>query len=100
MQKALAKLEQAADLLRTISHPARLCMLQRLLQEGSCNVGYMQDCMGLPQSTISTHLQKLRSAGIVTSSRHGLEVVYTLHDDTVKQIIPILLMMNGGNEDE
>ena len=86
------KLEQAAELLRTISHPARLCIIKRLLDEEPCNVSYLQNCMSLPQSTLSTHLQKLRTADIVTATRQGLEVFYRINNEKVKHILPILLL--------
>ena len=33
-------LEEAADFLRALAHPVRLCIVRRLLREGSCNVSY------------------------------------------------------------
>jgi ArsR family transcriptional regulator len=39
----------------------------------------------MPQSTISQHLAKLKSAGIVEGKRNGLEVNYfVINDDAVK----------------
>lgn len=55
----------------------------------------MQECLDLPQSTVSQHLQKLRSAGIVATERNGLEVNYVLADQRIEQMIPILF----GEED-
>ncbi|WP_308639815.1 ArsR/SmtB family transcription factor [Paenibacillus silvisoli] len=81
--------QEAADLLKALAHPVRLCIVQGLLQKGSCNVGYMQECLNLPQSTVSQHLQKLRHFGIVATDRNGLEVNYMIADDRVKQIIQI-----------
>ena len=43
------RLEEAADFLRALAHPVRLCIVRRLLREGSCNVSYMQDCLDAPQ---------------------------------------------------
>jgi len=91
MDMELHKLEQAAELLRTISHPARLCIIKKLLDDEPCNVTYLQHCMSLPQSTLSTHLQKLRSANIVTATRQGLEVFYSINNEKVRHIVPILL---------
>ncbi|MGN7453414.1 ArsR/SmtB family transcription factor [Paenibacillus pasadenensis] len=83
--------EEAAELLKALAHPVRLCIVNGLLAKGSCNVSFMQDCLGLPQSTVSQHLQKLRAAGIVQTSRSGLEVHYTIADERVKQLAGILL---------
>lgn len=81
---------ETAELLKTIAHPVRLCMIRGLLEKGECNVSYMQSCMGAPQSTISQHLQKLRMAGIIEGRRNGLEIFYQVTNEKVKEIIEIL----------
>lgn len=65
MDQTIQHLQKTAEMLKTIGHPERLCIVKRLAQQGSINVAALQDCMGLPQSTVSTHLQKLRAVGIV-----------------------------------
>ncbi|MFD1957578.1 ArsR/SmtB family transcription factor [Paenibacillus thailandensis] len=89
MDNNFKQFNEAADILKALAHPVRLCIVKGLLQKGHCNVGYMQECLDLPQSTVSQHLQKLRSFGIVTTERNGLEVNYTIADDRVKQIIKV-----------
>ena len=88
-------LEEAADFLRALAHPVRLCIVRRLLREGSCNVSYMQDCLDAPQSTVSQHLSKLRQAGLIRGERSGLEVTYRLKDERVAQILRTLLRAEG-----
>ena len=88
-------LEEAADFLRALAHPVRLCIVRRLLREGSCNVSYMQDCLDAPQSTVSQHLSKLRQAGLIRGERSGLEVTYRLKDERVAQILRVLLRAEG-----
>jgi len=46
--------------------------------------------MGLPQSTVSQHLSKLKSAGIIEGDRTGLEICYRVVDEDVKEIVRIL----------
>ncbi|RCX23559.1 ArsR family transcriptional regulator [Fontibacillus phaseoli] len=82
--------EEAAEILKALAHPVRLCIVKGLLQKRECNVTYMQECLKLPQSTVSQHLQKLRSMGIVEAERSGLEVKYHIADDKIKQLISIL----------
>ncbi|MEX1029478.1 MAG: metalloregulator ArsR/SmtB family transcription factor [Paenibacillaceae bacterium] len=81
---------EAANILKALAHPVRLCIVKGLLDAGSCNVTYMQDCLELPQSTVSQHLQKLRSLGIVETDRNGLEVIYSVSNKKVKDIIRFL----------
>ncbi|PIH58774.1 helix-turn-helix transcriptional regulator [Paenibacillus sp. LK1] len=91
----LIQFDEPANLLKALSHPIRLCIVRGLMRKKKCNVSYMQECLDLPQSTVSQHLQKLRSAGIVATERNGLEVNYVLADQRIEQIIPILF----GEED-
>lgn len=83
--------EEAAEILKALAHPVRLCIVRGLIDKKECNVSYMQECLGLPQSTVSQHLQKLRSMGIVQTERSGLEVKYHVADENIKQLVRILL---------
>lgn len=91
MDKNFKAYNQTADTLKAIAHPVRLCIIKGLLEKGSCNVSYMQDCLDLPQSTVSQHLQKLRSLGIVETERNGLEINYSVKDEKIKQLIQLFL---------
>ncbi|MGL5085189.1 MAG: ArsR/SmtB family transcription factor [Clostridium sp.] len=83
--------EEIAELFKVLAHPIRLCIVRGLLNVGSSNVSNMQSCLGIPQSTISQHLQKLRSVGIITGERNGLEVFYKISDERVEAIIKAVL---------
>lgn len=77
-------LEQKAEILKALAHPARLCIVKGLLDRGKSNVTYMQQCMELPQSTISQHISKLRAAGIISGTRKGLEIQYeVVNEDAI-----------------
>ncbi|MEO2203016.1 metalloregulator ArsR/SmtB family transcription factor [Paenibacillus pabuli] len=93
----LKQFEEPANLLKALSHPIRLCIVRGLMRKKKCNVSYMQECLDLPQSTVSQHLQKLRSAGIVDTERNGLEVNYILANQRIEQIITVLF---GEDESE
>ncbi|CAM4379757.1 metalloregulator ArsR/SmtB family transcription factor [Paenibacillus macerans] len=82
--------QEAADILKALAHPVRLCIVKGLLDKKDCNVTYMQECLKLPQSTVSQHLQKLRNLGIVEAERSGLEVKYRIANDHVKKLIRTL----------
>ena len=81
------ELARAAEMLKALSHPVRLCILRGLWQSGGCNVAHMQQCLEAPQSTISQHLAKLRAVGIIEGERNGLEVVYRLKSRAVEQLL-------------
>lgn len=82
--------EKKADKLKALAHPQRLCIVKGLI-DGGCNVTKIQECMGLPQSTVSQHLSKLKSAGIIDGERNGLEICYSVVDQDIVKIVNILL---------
>ena len=90
MDKNVKKYEDMAEVLKVLAHPVRLCIVKGLLQKGQCNVGYMQNCLEMPQSTVSQHLQKLRAAGIIEGERTGLEINYKVCSELAEDIIKLL----------
>lgn len=89
MNNDFERYNEAAELLKSLAHPVRLCIVKGLMEKGSCNVSFMQNCLGLPQSTVSQHLQKLRALGIVAAHRTGLEINYSVENEKVKQLVQI-----------
>jgi DNA-binding transcriptional ArsR family regulator len=61
-------------------------MLTRLRQ-GSCTVGELATAVGMEQSAVSHQLRLLRNLGLVTGTRAGRSIVYTLYDDHVAQLL-------------
>ena len=81
---------EKAELLKVLAHPVRLCIVRGLLSNEECNVSHIQNCLEMPQSTISQHLAKLRSAGIIEGRRSGLEVFYRVINDDARKIVQLL----------
>ncbi|ENZ03083.1 hypothetical protein HMPREF1092_00269 [Clostridium thermobutyricum] len=90
MENDYKALTNSAELLKVLAHPVRLCIVRGLLDNGGCNVTFMQNCLDMPQSTISQHLQKLRSVGIIEGERNGLEINYRVVNNKVEKIIKAL----------
>lgn len=84
-------LEKKADLLKALAHPVRLCIVHNLIQTGGCNVSKMQDCLNMPQSTVSQHLSKLKATGIVEGSRNGTEITYSAISEDAINLVSVLL---------
>lgn len=83
--------ERKAEVLKALGHPARLCILSNLIETGGCIVSLLIDKMCLPQSTISQHISKLKSLGIIYGERNGLEIKYSVVNEDVKFIIKYFL---------
>lgn len=91
MEKNYKKYNDVAELLKVLAHPVRLCIVKGLLTKGQCNVTYMQNCLDMPQSTVSQHIQKLKSAGIIEGERNGLEINYKVCDERVENLVKMFL---------
>ncbi|MBZ9688421.1 metalloregulator ArsR/SmtB family transcription factor [Clostridium estertheticum] len=87
MNKDFQQYTEIAELLKALAHPVRICIIRGLMNKGSCNVSYMQDCLNLPQSTISQHLQKLKALGIIQGERNGLQINYKICNQTIINIV-------------
>ncbi|HYE82722.1 MAG TPA: metalloregulator ArsR/SmtB family transcription factor [Clostridia bacterium] len=83
------KYEGLSEILKAMAHPVRLCIIKGLMDK-KCNVTHMQECLELPQSTVSQHLGILRSKGIIKGERNGLEITYSVVNEDVKKIINAL----------
>ncbi|MGH4121752.1 MAG: ArsR/SmtB family transcription factor [Clostridium sp.] len=90
MNKDFQQYTEISELLKALAHPVRICIIRGLMSKGSCNVSYMQDCLNLPQSTISQHLQKLKSLGIIQGERNGLQINYKICNETIINVINAL----------
>lgn len=87
MEGNYKKYETAAALIKSISHPVRICIIMGLKRKGLCNVTDMQCGLDLPQSTVSTHLSILRDMDIVETVRKGTEIYYQLKDENVVKML-------------
>ena len=85
------ELEEISEILKALAHPVRLCIAKGILEKGQCNVSHMQSCLEMPQSTVSQHIQKLKSAGIIDGDRNGLEINYSIKDERIKKIIASII---------
>ncbi len=88
-----ALLQSSADLLKALAHPARLCIIN-MLMEGRCQtVGGMELCLPLSQSGVSQHIARLKAAGIIVGKRSGNEICYSIADE---RAIAVLKLLKSG----
>lgn len=89
-----------SEILKALSHPVRLCIAKGLLESPESNVSEMQDCLQIPQSTLSQHLSKLKNAGVVTNERRGTEMLYCISNIKAERIIQILFEEKNLEEEK
>jgi predicted transcriptional regulator len=69
---------QLAVQLKAIAHPARIAILQELIQANACVCGDLVSELGLAQATISQHLKELKNAGLIQGNIDGVSVCYCI----------------------
>ena len=81
----LERYDAAGDLLRALTAPVRLAVIDLLADHPYC-VHELVDAVDA-QPLVSQHLRVLRGAGLVRTSRRGREVVYELTDVHAAHIV-------------
>ncbi len=69
--------QSKAAVLKAMAHPSRLMMIDALANGERC-VCELQKVVGADMSTVSKHLTVMKSAGLVTDRKVGLQVFYRL----------------------
>ena len=71
------ELKTLAEMLKVLSDPTRLRILEILHTRGETCVCELEAALGMTQSNISFHVNTLRKAGLVASQKVGKWVFYT-----------------------
>ncbi|MHC5022845.1 MAG: ArsR/SmtB family transcription factor [Planctomycetota bacterium] len=88
-------LERAARVLRVLAHPARLRMVERLL-DGEYSVGELAEVVGLPPAAASQHLSNMAAHGIVEGERIDRQVFYRVKNPNAANLIECLRQHGDG----
>lgn len=78
-----------ADYLKALAHPVRIRILE-ILRQGESSVGDVQAQVQSGVANLSQHLAVLRGAGIVSTHKSGLSVLYSVRDAEVFTILDAL----------
>src|SRR6187401_1637638 len=74
-----SKLDRHAEQLGALGHPARLSILRYVVQGGDegTAAGELQTKLDIPASTLSHHLDRLASSGLLKARRQGTFIYYS-----------------------
>jgi DNA-binding transcriptional ArsR family regulator len=79
-----------SETFKALGDPTRREILRRL-NEGDLAAGEIAAAFDISAPSVSHHLSVLKKAGLVTSSREGQSIVYTLNSTVVQEFIQELL---------
>lgn len=80
-------LQRAAETLKMLAHPQRLRIIEVLEREEEVPVHALVTETGFAQAVVSLHLNQMRRAGLLCSSRHGKEMWYSICDPRALSIL-------------
>lgn len=78
--------KRTAELMKALGHPARIAIVELLLERDTCICGDITNELPLAQSTVSQHLKALKKAGIIKGEIDGVRTCYCLNEEGVKEI--------------
>jgi DNA-binding transcriptional ArsR family regulator len=81
------QVERAANMMKAISHPMRLAILNYLSGGKELNVTEIHRLLNIEQSTASHHLGILKDKGILTSRRKGKSTLYFLKRQNISKLV-------------
>lgn len=75
---------EMANMLRALGHPARIAIIEHLLQVKTCICGDIVNVLPLAQATISQHIKELKKAGLIKGKISGNAICYCLNEKNIK----------------
>lgn len=75
-----------ATMLQALATPSRLLILTELRQR-PLPVNELAETVGMEQSAVSHQLRMLRHLGLVSGTRTGRSIIYSLYDTHVAQLL-------------
>jgi len=77
-----------AKFFKGFADPIRIAILEQL-REGDRCVGELAEAVGCSQPRISNHLACLRWCQFVQTRKNGNQVIYSLRDERIRQILAL-----------
>lgn len=82
--------EEASKILKAIANPNRLMILCQLKILGERNVNQLLANLSISQPALSQHLALMKEEGLISSSKRGTSIYYSISDEIVSAILDAL----------
>lgn len=77
-----------AEFFKALAHPMRIRILE-VLSEGDKTVNELQAILGSEGSAVSQQLAVLRNKNVVTGTKDGTSVIYSLRDPLIRDLLQV-----------
>ena len=77
---------EVAKLMKALSHPARIAIVEYLLSVETCICGDIVNELPLAQPTVSQHLKELKNAGIIKGNVEGNAICYCIDETAIEKL--------------
>ncbi|MEO2082976.1 MAG: metalloregulator ArsR/SmtB family transcription factor [Desulfurobacteriaceae bacterium] len=81
--------ERIAEVFKALAHPTRIRII-RYLSDGEKCVKEIWQELGIPQPTVSQHINILKSAGIISYRKDGVKTCYKVEKPFVIELIKLI----------
>jgi DNA-binding transcriptional ArsR family regulator len=80
------------EALGALAQETRLSIFRLLVQAGETGIpaGKLAETLGAPAPTLSFHLQQLRHAGLINSTRNSTQIIYSANYNAMNGLIAYL----------
>ncbi len=75
-----------ATLAKALGHPARVAIIDYLLQVDACICGDIVNELPLAQPTVSQHLKELKNAGLIKGNIEGNTICYCIDEHALDKL--------------
>jgi ArsR family transcriptional regulator len=81
--------ERLAEIFKALGHPTRVKIVEYLADGEKCVKDIWQE-IGVPQPTVSQHINILKNAGIISFRKDGVKTCYRVEMPVVIEILKLL----------
>ncbi len=83
----IKELKSASNVLRAITHPLRIQILDFISKNEPVNVSVIYKKLDLEQSVTSSHLSILRKDKFLLTSREGKKIYYSVNNERIESVL-------------
>jgi ArsR family transcriptional regulator, arsenate/arsenite/antimonite-responsive transcriptional repressor len=78
---------EMASIAKALGHPARIAIVEYLINVDTCICGDIVNELPLAQPTVSQHLKELKNANLIKGTIEGNAICYCINEETIDKTV-------------